>query len=99
MHKSVVETAEEFIANLRESIIQHRLTWHAPTVAYNELDDLIEASWWQLNKALIITIKFDAPLSFLKVWGPNIHSQMEEGENPTNSDLIELWQWLYAQTM
>ena len=93
---SLAEKAEQFIASLRQLLAQKGLKWHAPTVSQNEEENSIEISWWRADKSLIITVEPDSPTSFLKVWGPNIHSEMDGGENPSDNQLIELWQWLYA---
>lgn len=82
-------------------ITQARLRWHTPTVSHDtvlhdEVNNAIEISWWRADKSLIFTIEEDAPISYLKAWGPNIHTEMEEGENPSEAQLIALWQWLYA---
>lgn len=93
---SVRERTDHFIATLRQVIIQHGLKWHAPTISYDESDDTTDISWWRENKSLIITVEPENPISYLKVWGPNIHSEMEEGQDTSSNHLLELWQWLYA---
>jgi hypothetical protein len=94
--QGVRECADVFTVALRRLLTQHGIKWHAPTVSYDESDNSVEISWWRANKSLIITVELDAPITFLKAWGPNIHSEMESGENPSKAQLIDLWQWLYA---
>jgi hypothetical protein len=95
-HQDVTARADQFVASLRRLIAKGARKWHAPTIAHDEDEDAVEISWWRADKSLIITIEPDSPITYLKAWGPNIHSDMEEGENPSAERLIELWQWLYA---
>ena len=95
-NSSVQDRVDQFVATLRHAIAQSELKWHAPTLSLNEIEGSIEISWWRANKSLIVSVEPDSPISYLKVWGPNIHSEMEEGHDTSAAHLIELWQWLYA---
>ena len=96
LNQSVTERAEVVVALLRQLLADHGLHWHAPTVAHDESDNTVEISWWRANKSLIITIAPDNPVTYLKAWGPNIYTDMEEGQAPSAAQLVALWQWLYA---
>lgn len=87
--------ANDFIANLRRLVIKIGSAWYEPAVSYDPNDNLVEISWSRPDRALIVTIEDGAPVTYLKVWGPHIYNDMEEGESPRVEKLIELWHWLY----
>ena len=54
-------------------------------------DDAFE--WWYGNRKLVIFLDG----SYLKVWGPNIYHDMEEGMLSTIG-IEELFEWLYSES-
>jgi hypothetical protein len=96
VQQNVPERVHEFIAELHHLVAEHALKWHEPTVSHNEDDSTFDVSWWREKKSLIATIEADGAITLLKVWGPHIYNEMDEVENPTEDQLVDLWQWLYA---
>jgi hypothetical protein len=54
-------------------------------------EDVIE--WWHGDRKLTVYLD-DDKIDYLKVWGPDVHSQMQEGELDSDERLRELWAWL-----
>lgn len=51
--------------------------------------------WWgEAPRKLTLYFDSPAPPYFLKVWGPNLHSEMEDGDLQDNAQLQELFCWL-----
>lgn len=89
------EIARQFTASLRHLITRRGFKWREPAVSHEEYNNTVEISWWRADKALIFTIAPDKPITFLKVWGPDMNDEMEDGVSPLADQLLTLWQWLY----
>ena len=68
-----------------------RLPWNAPHISATENGDVL-IEWWNKNHKLSLYVG-PRKSDFIKVWGPNIESEMEEGRLLT-SNVIPLWNWL-----
>lgn len=66
--------------------------WSAPHVALDEDGDIM-FEWWNEDKALTIYVSEDE-VSYIKGWGLNIETDMEDGEATTPERRRELWDWL-----
>ena len=73
-------------------------TWEEPLInSTDEAEVLLE--WWRDERKLTFYAG-ESETSYVKVWGPDIYEQMEQGEMaPQNFDsgLRELWKWLYCR--
>ena len=61
----------------------------------NVNDDLeIVLEWWNGKKKLTIYISQGGYLEFIKIWGANMESEMEDGLIRSESDHKDLFSWL-----
>lgn len=84
------------VANAQTNLVAFRrvarltgLQWCEPHVTASiEGDPVFE--WWRGKKKLTIYFH-ERSAEYVKVWGPNVHSEMEDGEL---CDFLPLLQWL-----
>lgn len=66
--------------------------WYEPHLGSEGHGD-VEFSWSYGGKSLSFSIT-DSAVYYLKVWGPQIDTEMEDGVVSDDSDLIALWHWM-----
>jgi hypothetical protein len=68
--------------------------WHDPLVNEYEETQTGVFEWWHKDRK--VTIDFSLyTVESLKVWGPNIDTEMEEGVVWKDEDFVALWNWLH----
>lgn len=92
-HKTI-DLAKKFIVQLLTQINQEGLIWVAPRVT-TDGDGDVSFEWWRGEHLLQITIEPSGNVETLRAWGPHIWEEMESGSEPSERDLVELWNWLY----
>jgi hypothetical protein len=86
-------SATGFLKRLGMVIIGAGYDWREPYLSTEDRGD-VSFAWRHNDKSLFVSVT-ESDVHYLRVWGPNIHTEMDEGINPTNDDLVELWRWLY----
>jgi hypothetical protein len=71
-----------------------RYTWVQPHVGANEVGD-ITFEWWNKNRKLTLYISSNE-VDYIKVWGADIDTEMEDGKLDSDIEFAALWQWLCA---
>lgn len=66
--------------------------WVAPHISVDEDEATFE--WWKEERQLAVFVQRSGEVLAIKSWGTNVHSQMEEVQAPTPSELRGLWAWL-----
>lgn len=56
----------------------------------------ITLEWWDKSRSLTVYIADDNAIEYLKAWGADITSDMEDGSVTLLTDVISLLKWLYA---
>jgi hypothetical protein len=87
----MIDDLDAAVQRLREVIERNGLAWREPAISH----ELQEFSWTRVDKALVMAID-DGELVYLKVWGPHMRNDMEEGP-VEDSHFVELWKWLYPE--
>jgi hypothetical protein len=85
--------AKAFIERLHHLLASASYQWKTPHVSA-ENDGGIAFEWWYQEKILTFFVLGPNSLEYLKVWGPHIWNEMEEGESPSDKQLLALWEWL-----
>jgi hypothetical protein len=67
--------------------------WVVPHISASEEGEVV-MEWWSNNHKLTVYVGEAVP-QYLKVWGPNIATQMADGEIE-GSQFLGLWLWLNA---
>lgn len=68
--------------------------WYEPHLSSEGYGD-VKLSWSYGKKSLSFSIT-DSAVFYLKVWGPNVDTEMEDGVVGDDSDLINYWQWMIS---
>ncbi len=85
--------ADDFLVRLRAIAVTHNLPWHEPGKSLAEDGRTTEISNWRKDRALIFAVEDTGTVHYLRAWGPNIYNDMEEGQSPTDDELVSLWKW------
>lgn len=67
--------------------------WDFPLV--NIYEDEVVFEWWYNSKKITVYIS-SSDADFIKVWGSNIHNEMEDGKAVTSDQINSLWKWLVS---
>ena len=93
--QQTIKFAEQFIKHLYDLILTNGLTWLSPHVGTDGAGE-VSFEWWRNQNVLTIFVNPSGQIEYLKAWGPHIWREMEEGDSPTDQELLNLWQWLFA---
>lgn len=66
--------------------------WHNPHVTADEYGDVV-FEWWNEDKALTVYVS-RGEARYIKGWGLNIETDMENGEATSSATRRKLWAWL-----
>jgi hypothetical protein len=89
---SSILQAKKWIREIYEDATRMGALWRKPHVAADENGD-VTFEWWSGDKGLTIYISEQA-VTYLKDWGPNIVTEMEDGVVTRAEQRRELWAWL-----
>ncbi len=87
-----VRNALAWIEDLYEDTLTTRRGWISPHVIAEAHGNVV-LEWWEGRKKLTIYIH-PKVVEYVKVWGPDIFSDMEDGEVGGIKDRRALWSWL-----
>jgi hypothetical protein len=69
--------------------------WKEPLIN-TTCDEEIVLEWWNKNRKLTIYIS-ENRIEYIKVWGPDIDNEMQDGLISSDNTLRELWEWISAK--
>lgn len=84
--------AKRWIVQIRADVISTGKPWWRPHVVPDQDGDIV-FEWSNGVRTLSAYVSVDA-VEYLKVWGSDIDSQMEEGKITSRKDNTSLWNWL-----
>lgn len=87
----VVNKANDVLSKFKQSVLDSKQKWLVPHVT-TEGDGNIVFEWFNDPKKLSVFVD-EFELSYLKVWGINIHSDMEYGDIIALDEFCDLWFW------
>ncbi len=86
--------AREAIALLQASTLARSVQWAEPHIGSNERGQ-VTLEWWREGRTLTLFVRSGDQVDYLKSWGSNIESEMEDGTVERIADFIALSHWLY----
>lgn len=89
-----VAYAREALALLQAGALARGVHWTEPHIGSNERGQ-VTLEWWREGRALTLFIRSGDQVDYLKAWGSNIASEMEDGTVERIADFIALSRWLY----
>jgi hypothetical protein len=84
----------EWLDKLRTVITANKMWWCEPLVNLG-IDSEIVFEWWHQNHKLTVYILGNTA-EYIKVWGTDIDSEMEDGSAISPAELTNLWKWLVS---
>jgi hypothetical protein len=93
LHSRLSLRLKFWISEVNFLVSEVRLPWTEPLINY--VDQEVSLEWWNANKKLTIYFSEDA-IDYIRVWGPNIKNEMEDGEIMNPFFFVALWQWLLS---
>lgn len=87
-----VRQAYSWIEAFYEDTLTADKGWIAPHVVADAHGNVV-LEWWEGRKKLTIYVHPET-VEYVKVWGPDIFSDMEDGEIEGAEDHRALWRWL-----
>lgn len=93
--ETAILAAREWLPALYRAATRTAWSWTAPHITPSDAGEVV-FEWWKGQRK--ITLYFgDDVIEFIKVWGPNIESQMDSGELRRSEAFGVLWNWLCAR--
>jgi hypothetical protein len=90
----LIMEAREALALLHAGAMARGLHWEAPHVGVNERGH-ITLEWWSGERSLTVFVRSEDQVNYLKSWGKDIVTEMEDGELHRLSEFASLSRWLY----
>lgn len=84
--------AQKCLERLRAIATENQLWWHEPLVNISVEAEVV-FEWWREHKKLTVYILKDTA-EYIKVWGPDIDNEMQEGLAKSCAELTSLWKWM-----
>ncbi len=94
----ILASAREVLGVLHAVAMARGIRWTCPHVGSNERGEII-LEWWQGPRSLTVFVRAECRIDYLKSWGSDINSEMEDGELARMSDFGTLWAWLCADRL
>jgi hypothetical protein len=91
---SAVKRAYHWVNLLYHEVTSSGQKWLDPNVTANGEGEVV-FEWWQGSKKLTIYIG-DQSAEYIKVWGPDINTNMDDGQADSPDMHGSLWKWLMS---
>jgi len=95
--RDAITFAQGWIALMYHDATSASSIWEEPNVVADGNGDIV-LEWWKGARKLTIYISQDSA-EYVKVWGPDIVSQMEDGAILNSSVRRALWRWLMGSNV
>jgi len=90
---NALKNALLFLENLLDRAMKLG-SWSSPHITLSEAGEIV-FEWWQNDKKITLYFGNNEP-EYIKVWGTNIHTEMESGMLTYGWGLTNLWLWLHS---
>lgn len=84
--------SQRWVHRMYEVVRLSGKSWLEPLVTVDEYGDVV-FEWWHRNRKITVYVTPES-VEYIKVGGPDIHSDMEDGELHSDQDHQNLWLWL-----
>ena len=92
---AMLQYAREFLGILTGAAVAGGHPFTNPLVSVDHRG-YITLEWWHNSRSLTVYIADDNAIEYLKAWGADITSDMEDGSVILLTDVISLLKWLHA---
>lgn len=90
--QALVERAAEVVRSFRSLSLRHNRVWLNPNVAMSAQGEIV-LEWWYGARKLTLYVS-GGGVDFVRVWGPSVHEEMEDGALDSSDVASRLWLWL-----
>lgn len=87
-----LKTATQLYRKLYSISLKNKWWWYDPLVNISGNNEIV-LEWWNQSKKITIYVSNDL-IDYIKVWGPDMDNEMEDGSISTDNNLTSLWQWI-----
>lgn len=94
--EEALDYAWRLVTSIYHSACRRRMDWVAPHIGVDESSSVI-LEWWFNERKLTLYVETNGDVSFLKSWGSNIHTQMEDGMVDSIDEFVRLSKWLFQE--
>lgn len=92
--EQAIDEAVSWIPQLYDHVLNTRLAWQDPHISANEEGDVVLEWWHNTHKLTLYLAGSGSKAEYIKVWGMDIFSEMEDGAIASPSEFEPLWAWL-----
>jgi hypothetical protein len=89
---ALLDRAADVASTFRDLSTRYNRVWQHPNVTVSPEGEVV-LEWWRGARKLTIYVAANGT-SYLKVWGPNMHDEMEDGLLKSLDTATHLWTWL-----
>jgi hypothetical protein len=93
--RAAIAFAEAWLAGLYKQVTAQGAPWLTPHVTSSAEGEVVFEWWNDPRKLTVYCTAEDA--NFVKVWGPDMVTQMEDGDATSPAARQQLWMWLTGQ--
>lgn len=90
-----IVVAREWLPAIYRATARTAWGWVAPHITPSDSGEVV-FEWWKGGRKITLYFGEDTVV-YIKVWGPNIDSQMDSGELKSSEGFHKLWNWLGAR--
>lgn len=91
---SATNRATSWLKNMYDNLVSKSLKWQMPHINVSPEKEVV-FEWWSNGRKLTIYFS-DENAVLIKVWGPNIDTEMNEGDAEDLAEAIDAWKWLIS---
>ncbi len=88
-----LKRADQFLHNSCKLVIDRYLRWENPHITADEAGNTV-LEWWGQNAAKLTIYVTPDREEFIRVWGANTDTEMEDGAFSSDADFLNVWKWL-----
>jgi hypothetical protein len=85
--------AFDWIRRLHEHVNGVQGTWDTPNVATSPRHETV-LEWWRGHKKVTLYISSSKEVEYVRVWGPDVDLEMDDGRVADIMALAAIWSWL-----
>ena len=89
-----IDAAIRWIPQMFATVDSTRYEWRQPYISSDE-EGNVSLEWWQGTHKLTLYITPEV-VEYLKVWGPHLIDEMEDGDIENTNQVRLLWNWLHV---
>lgn len=90
--RAAVRKATSWLEQMYEDVMTTSGTWFAPSVVADAFGNVV-FEWWEGDRKLTVYVT-PTVVEYVKVWGPDMFSDMEDGYIEGAEGRQALWRWL-----